>query len=154
MNTFVSTKLFDGFTCVFRQWRANDTHCKYLHGYGISFRLTFEGALDYRNWVWDFGGMKRSKTKIDGMSASDWMKYMFDHTTILAEDDPALETFKTLEKQGVCQLRILPQVGAERFAEYIYQKLNPFILKETNNRVKIKQVEFFEHENNSACYIA
>ena len=154
MNTFISTKLFDGFTTVFRQWRADDTHCKYLHGYSISFRLTFEGALDYRNWVWDFGGMKRSKSKIDGLSASDWMKYMFDHTTILAKDDPALEIFKTLDKQGVCQLRILPQVGAEQFAKYIYQKLNPFIKEETNGRVKIKQVEFFEHEKNSAIFIA
>ncbi|MEA1874659.1 MAG: 6-carboxytetrahydropterin synthase [Bacteroidota bacterium] len=154
METFISTKRFDGFTTVFRQWRAENTHCKYLHGYGISFKLTFEGDLDYRNWVWDFGGMKRSEIKIDGMSASDWMKYIFDHTTILAEDDPTLETFKTLDKQGVCRLRILPQVGAERFAEYIYRKLNPFIQKETDNRVKIKQVEFFEHDKNSAIYIA
>lgn len=154
METFISTKRFDGFTTVFRQWRAENTHCKYLHGYGISFKLTFEGDLDYRNWVWDFGGMKRSEIKIDGMSASDWMKYIFDHTTILAEDDPTLETFKTLDKQGVCRLRILPQVGAERFAEYIYRKLNPFIQKETDNRVKIKQVEFFEHDKNAAIYIA
>jgi 6-pyruvoyl-tetrahydropterin synthase len=38
-----------------------------LHGYGISFKVTFEGELDDRNWVWDFGGMKRAKTLIDGM---------------------------------------------------------------------------------------
>ena len=39
MAKFQSTKLFDGFSCVFRQWRAEDTHCKYLHGYAISFRI-------------------------------------------------------------------------------------------------------------------
>ncbi|MFO7880848.1 MAG: 6-pyruvoyl trahydropterin synthase family protein [Bacteroidota bacterium] len=153
MARYTSTKLFDGFTCVFRQWRAEDTDCKYLHGYGISFRLYFEGDLDYRNWVWDFGGMKRSRVKIDGMSSKAWMDYMFDHTTILAEDDPELETFNELDKKGVVQLRILPQVGAERFAEFIWQKLNPFVEEETNGRVRISKVEFFEHEKNSAVFI-
>ncbi|MFW6302608.1 MAG: 6-pyruvoyl trahydropterin synthase family protein [Bacteroidales bacterium] len=153
MANFQSTKLHEGFTCVFRQWRAEDTHCKYLHGYAISFRLYFEGELDKRNWVWDFGGMKRSKGKIDGLSPKDWMGYMFDHTTILAEDDPELETFKELDRKGVVQLRVLPQTGAERFAEYIWQKLNPFIQTETDGRVRISKVEFFEHEKNSAIYL-
>ncbi len=153
MANFQSTKLHEGFTCVFRQWRAEDTHCKYLHGYAISFRLYFEGELDKRNWVWDFGGMKRSRGKIDGLSPKDWMDYMFDHTTILAEDDPELETFKELDRKGVVQLRVLPQTGAERFAEYIWQKLNPFIQTETDGRVRISKVEFFEHEKNSAIYL-
>jgi 6-pyruvoyltetrahydropterin/6-carboxytetrahydropterin synthase len=153
MARFQSTKHFDGFTCVFRQWRAEDTHCKYLHGYGISFRLHFEGDLDHRNWVWDFGGMKRSKEKNDGMSAKAWMDYMFDHTTILAEDDPELETFKELDRNGVVQLRVLPQTGAERFAEYIWHKLNPFVQAETDGRVRISKVEFFEHEKNSGIYL-
>ena len=42
---FKSTKLFDGFSCCFRQWKAETTHCKYLHGYGVSFRVTFEGQV-------------------------------------------------------------------------------------------------------------
>ena len=35
------------------------------------FKVWFEGELDERNWVWDFGGMKRAKTEIDGMSPKD-----------------------------------------------------------------------------------
>ena len=62
MGKFQSTKVFDGFSCVFRQWKAETTHCKYVHGYGVSFKVWFEGELDERNWVWDFGGMKRAKT--------------------------------------------------------------------------------------------
>ena len=154
MSKFQSTKLFSGYSCVFRQWKATDTHCRFLHGYGISFRVYFEGNLDYRNWVWDFGGMKRAKGNIDGMLPNEWMDYMFDHTTIIAEDDPKLEHFKALDKDGVVQLRILPNVGAERFAEFIYTKLNPFIHIETQGRVKIQKVEFFEHDKNSAIYIA
>ena len=49
METFKSTKLFDGFSTCFRQWRAEDTHCKFLHGYAVSFRVWFKGELDERN---------------------------------------------------------------------------------------------------------
>jgi hypothetical protein len=80
------------------------------------------------------------------------MDYMLDHTTIMAEDDPLLDTFKTLDATGAVQLRILPATGAERFAEYFYNKLNTFIKKETNGRVKVVQVEFREHEKNTAFY--
>ena len=90
MGKFQSSKVFDGFSTVFRQWKATTTHCRFVHGYGISFKVYFEGDLDERNWVWDFGGMKRAKTKIDGKSPKEWMDYMFDHTLVIAEEDRAL----------------------------------------------------------------
>ena len=96
MAKFTSTKVFDGFSTVFRQWKAEDTHCRFLHGYGVSFKLWFEGQLDNRNWVWDFGGMKRAKGKIDGRSPKEWMDYMFDHTLVLASDDPHKDKFEKL----------------------------------------------------------
>ena len=149
---FKSTKLFDGFSCCFRQWKAETTHCKFLHGYGVSFRVTFDGMLDYRNWVWDFGGMKRAKTQIDGMSPKEWMNHMFDHTVIIAEDDPELPTFYEMDKKGIIQLRIVPDTGAEKFAEFIFKKLNTFVRTETNERVHVKRVEFMEHNKNTAIY--
>jgi len=152
MSKFQSTKLFDGFSCVFRQWKAESTHCKFLHGYGVSFRVWFEGELDERNWVWDFGGMKRAKGTIDGMNPKAWMDYMFDHTTIITEDDPGLGGFKTMDNLGIIQLRVIPAVGAEQFAKYIYEKLNTFIQEETEGRVKIARVEFMEHAKNTAIY--
>jgi len=152
MSKFQSTKLFDGYSCVFRQWKAEGTHCRFLHGYGVSFRVWFEGELDERNWVWDFGGMKRAKGTIDGMNPKEWMDYTFDHTTIIAIDDPFINAFKQMETAGVAQIRILPAVGAEQFAKYIFEKLNTFIQEETNNRVKIVRVEFMENNKNSAIY--
>ena len=149
---YKSTKLFDGFSCCFRQWKAEDTHCRFLHGYGVSFRVTFEGELDHRNWVWDFGGMKRAKTLIDGMQPKAWMDHMFDHTVIVAEDDPRLETFQAMEVMNIIQLRIIKATGAEKFAEFIFHKLNDFVKTETNDRVKVAQVEFMEHGKNTAIY--
>ena len=149
---FQSTKIFDGFSTVFRQWRADGTHCQFLHGYGVSFKITFVGELDEKNWVWDFGGMKRAKGTIDGMNPKAWMDFMFDHTYIIAEDDPFLPLAKEMDKGGIVQLRVIPATGAEQFAKYIYDKVNEFVLKETNNRVRVTQVEFKEHNKNSAIY--
>jgi 6-pyruvoyltetrahydropterin/6-carboxytetrahydropterin synthase len=152
MGKYQSTKLFDGFSCVFRQWRAEGTHCKYIHGYGVSFRVWFEGELDERNWVWDFGGMKRAKGTIDGMNPKAWMDYMFDHTMIIAEDDPFIESFRLMGQAGAAQVRILPAVGAEKFAEYIYNKLQAFVSEETGGRVSVVRVEFLENGRNTAIY--
>ena len=152
MSTFKSTKLFDGYSTVFRQWKAEGTHCKFLHGYAVSFRVWFEGELDERNWVWDFGGMKRAKNTIDGKSPKDYFSWLLDHTMVVAEDDPFLESFKRMDEAGVVQLRILPATGCERFAEYLYKVINEFLAKETNGRVKAVKVEVYEHERNSASY--
>ena len=149
---FQSTKVFDGFSCCFSQWRAETTHCKYLHGYGVSFKVKFEGDLDHRNWVWDFGGMKRAKTKIDGLSPKAWMDHMFDHTVIIADDDPHKEGFLEMDTIGVAQVRVVPATGAEKFAEYIFHKLNNFVKTETQERVRVVKVEFREHGKNAAIY--
>ena len=151
---FKSRKKFDGFSTCFRQWRADTTHCQYLHGYDVEFEVTFEGDLDHRNWVWDFGGMKRAKNLIDGRQPKAWMEYMFDHTVVVAEDDPAMADFVDLDARGIIQLRVTPAVGAEKFAEYLYHKLNDFVQLETEGRVKVVKVKFMENHKNSAIYAA
>ena len=128
MGKFQSSKVFDGFSTVFRQWKAETTHCRFVHGYGISFKVYFEGELDERNWVWDFGGMKR------------------------AEDDPWKDAFQQMGEANVAQVRIIPATGAEKFAEYIYTKLNSFVKSETVNRVRVTKVKFMEHGKNAAYY--
>jgi 6-pyruvoyltetrahydropterin/6-carboxytetrahydropterin synthase len=152
MSKFKSSKLYDGYSTVFRQWKADGTHCKFLHGYAISFRVWFEGELDEKNWVMDFGMAKRSISKIDGMNPKQWFDYLLDHTTIIAEDDPYLEQFKQMDDDGIIQLRILPYTGAERFAEYLFKKIDYFVLGETFGRVRVTKVEVFENDHNSASY--
>lgn len=152
MGTFQSSKLFDGYSTTFRQWKAEGTHCRFLHGYAISFRVWFAGELDHRNWVFDFGGMKRATNTIGGMMPKEWMAYMFDHTTIIADDDPALDLFKQMDASGLIQLRTLPDVGCEQFAKYLYDTLNIFLLAETKGRVSAVKVEVYEHDRNAASY--
>ena len=143
---YKSTKLFEGYSTAFRQWRAKHSHCQFVHGYALKFKVTFEGNLDELNWVCDFGCFKRNGIK-------DHMKYMFDHTSIVAKDDPELNSFKDLEDKGLIQLRILNHVGCEKFAEYVFNYINTKIFEETEGRVRVLKVESFEGgTNNSALY--
>ena len=146
MKEFRSTKLFKGYSTAFRQWRAKHSHCQFVHGYAMEFKVTFEGNLDELNWVCDFGCFKRNGIK-------EHMNYMFDHTTIVAKDDPELESFKDLASKGLIQLRILDHVGCEKFAEYVYDYINDKVFEETDGRVKVLKVESFEGgTENSAIY--
>ena len=146
---FRSTKRFSGFSCCFRQWRASHSHCQYLHGYAISFVVEFAGPLDHRNWVCDFGSFSYNGVK-------ERLKYLFDHTTIIAADDPHIEMFQELEYKGLVQLRVVEAVGAEKFAELVYNEISALLQKDLHatGRVYVSRVECFENENNSAIFIA
>jgi 6-pyruvoyltetrahydropterin/6-carboxytetrahydropterin synthase len=163
MGKFYSTKTYGndrGLSCCFRQWRATHSHCSLLHGYSIGIKLIFESdTLDSRNWVMDFGGLKLFK---------EWAEHMFDHTLVIAEDDPERETFEQLNAltggyndQGVVDLRIVEGVGCEMFAKICYDKMAELLeeMKQNkhsrypvNGNVRLVSAEVFEHDANSAIY--
>lgn len=145
MATFYSTKTFMGFPCTHRQWKA-EGHCRFVHGYSRSFHFEFAcKEFSEEMWVVDFGGLKEVKT---------WLDDMFDHTFLASEDDPHMQEFVKLDKIGVIQLRTLPNCGMEGTAEYVYQKVNAMIVKQTNGRAWVRKVEVRENEKNSAIYYA
>lgn len=144
---YYSTKNYDhneGLSCAFRQWRATHSHCRLIHGYALAVKFTFGcKKLDDRNWVQDFGGLKDIKK---------WLKHMFDHTLVVAEDDPEIERFRELEKNDIVDLRIIPAVGCEKFSEFIYNYVAKIIKDESQGRVWLDSVEVREHGANSAIY--
>ena len=145
--SYKSTKTYGndrGLSCCFRQWRA-DSHCNLIHGYSLGFRFTFEAReLDKRNWVYDFGDCKWIKKYLDEV---------FDHTLVIAEDDPELNIFKELHGKGLANLFTLKGVGCEKFAEHVYNYVSPKVYEDTKGRVSVYSVEVFEHGANSAIYI-
>ncbi len=144
-NMFRSYKEFNGYSTAFRQWRA-ESHCKYVHGYALRFKVWFEGELDERGWVIDFGCFKRNGVK-------DWLKNLFDHTTCVSADDPELELFEEMDDRGIIDLRVFPNgVGCEKFAEYVALYLQDIVDKETNGRVSVSKVQCWEHNDNMAEY--
>ena len=116
----------------------------------------------------DFGGLKAFK---------EWAEHMFDHTLIIAKDDPHLEMFQKMaelglqDSGGVCDLRLVEAVGCEKFAELAYRTMNEILLAyqcggvwhhpdgrifearySVGIDVRLRSVEVFEHEGNSAIY--
>jgi 6-pyruvoyltetrahydropterin/6-carboxytetrahydropterin synthase len=177
MAKYLSTKTYGndrGLSCCFRQWRSTHSHCSLLHGYSIGIKLIFESeTLDDRNWVMDFGGLKAFK---------EWSEYMFDHTLVIAEDDPHRAMFEKMaelglqDQGGVCDVRIVEGVGCEKFSELAYKTManilkafqagnSWFLVSEDGNTIKefkcrypvgqgvrLRSVEVFEHNANSAVY--
>lgn len=140
---FTSTKRFQGFPCTHRQWLA-DSHCKYIHGYSREFYFEFQSSeLTKEGWVVDFGGLKEVKK---------WLDDMFDHTFLASSNDPHMELFQEMDQKGIIQLRVLPNVGMEGTAEYVFQKVNEMIKAQTDERAWVSLVEVRENEKNSAIY--
>lgn len=144
---FRSTKAWtpeDGLACTFRQWRA-ESHCRFLHGYALGVELTFESdTLDVRNWVVDFGGLKGLKAMLE---------QNFDHKTVISADDPELAWFEDGARRGVLDLVVLPSVGCEKFAEYIFECAEQWLHDAGfSPRCRLTSVEVKEHGANSAIY--
>src|SRR5271156_1914433 len=134
----------EGLSCTFRQWQAGASHCRYLHGYALAFRFTFRAeTLDDRGWCIDFGGLKPLRA---------WLHETFDHTTLVAADDPELPTLTALDRQGLIQLRVLAAVGCEAFAAHAWEWANAFAREQTAGRVRVEAVEVAEHGGNTASY--
>ena len=129
-----------GHSCAFRQWKA-DSHCNLIHGYALGFEITFEATdLDERNWVIDFGDLGILK---------QYLKETFDHTCIVAIDDPLMLSFVKMGQQNLINLKVMDNVGCEAFAENVFDFCYE---KFSSMRVDIKSVRVFEHGSNSAVF--
>ena len=142
-KSYTSTKTYRNLPCAHRQWK-NQGHCSFVHGYSREFIFHFASKeLDKHGWVVDFGGLKDLKV---------FLEHCFDHTLLLAEDDPLLEVFRDLESKGACDLRILESASIEYSAKFVYEFANGLIRKTTNQRAWCYRVEVRENDKNSAIY--
>ena len=142
---YLSTKTYgheEGLSCAFRQPLATHSHCSLIHGYSLSFKFTFGcKELDNKNWVVDFGGL---------IDLKKWLKDTFDHTLAVDAEDKQLSKFQQLEKDGLCNLKIMDGVGCEKFAEHAFDFADQLIQQKTENRCWVEEVEVREHGGNSA----
>lgn len=143
MGKFYSTKIIELGSAAFRQPKS-DTHCRFIHGYQLKAKIWFScNELDGNNWVFDFGGLKELRERL---------QRQFDHKCVITKDDPAKHVFKELERYGAVDLVVMDGVGIEKFAEYVFNEANTFVTYKSSNRVWVERVEVFEHELNSAIY--
>ena len=144
---FVSTKTYKDLGPVaYRQWRA-DSHCNLIHVYSLSFHFEFEAnTLDARNWVMDFGGLKPLKAQLE-----EW----FDHTLLVAKDDPLHDQLVNLGKLGLAKIVEVDKTGCEGLADFLYEYVNTIFLKDygEDKRVWCSKVEVRETEKNMAMRV-
>ncbi len=146
--TYISTKTYSqGFPVAYRQWRA-DSHCNVVHGYALSFHFEFTSEeLDVRNWVVDFGSLRPLKGLLE-----DW----FDHTLLVAEDDPKKEVLLALGEAGIAKITMVEKTGCEGLADFLYDYINTIFLKDqgyTDGRVWCTRVEVRETDSNMAMRV-
>lgn len=142
-----STKTYGherGFSCAFRQYGAK-SHCAKIHGYAISIHLDFAAfQLDDNNWVIDFGALNEVEDKL---------RELFDHTLLVAEDDPFFERLAVLDDIKVARVIPVPATGCEAFAKLAWNIVDRWLTDHSHKpRVWLHKVEIKEHGANGAIY--
>jgi 6-pyruvoyltetrahydropterin/6-carboxytetrahydropterin synthase len=145
---YLSTKTYGnerGLSCTSRQWAA-DSDCHLLHGYSFGFHFVFGAEqLDTRGWVLDFGRGGFGKIK-------SWLHEMFDHTLLIATDDPARPMLEALGAEGLARVRIVDGTSCERVAELTFKIADEIVRDATKGRCWVESVECSEHGSNSAIF--
>ena len=99
-----------------------------------------------RNWVVDFGSLKSLKAKLD-----EW----FDHTCLVALDDPEYKLFQMLHDKHLIKMVAVDRTGCEGLAEWLYSYVDEIWMPENGyaDRCRIVKVEVRETPSNSASYV-
>ncbi len=135
---YTSTKEYiDAFPCAYRQWKS-DSHCNLIHGYSFSMKFYFgTNDLDARNWAADYGGLKELKKILESQ---------FDHTLLVAEDDPEIELLKHLQSKNLAKLTILPRLGCESLADMLYKYVNGVYIPDMWGEAEAKRLWCYKVE--------
>jgi len=92
----------------------------------------------------DFGGLKSLKALLEDT---------FDHTLLVAEDDPEKEFLLELDTRGLAKVVIVPAAGCEKTAQIVYEIAEQWLIDAGfSPRVSLVAVEVSEHGANSAIY--
>ena len=164
---YISTKTYGpdlGLAVAYRQWRADRKSgkpqgepyprdeipgCCAVHGYALSFYFEFvSDTLDARNWVVDFGSLRPLKL---------FIQESFDHTMLVASDDPLHAEFVKWHELGLCKLVEVDATGCEALARFMLDYVNEIFLPEhypnsEDQTIRCRRVEVRETPSNSAYY--
>lgn len=145
------TKEFREYPAAHRQ-HAHRGHCRLIHGHSWTFRLEFTAQeLDENFFVVDFGRLKFLR---------EFFENNFDHTLLLNQDDPLLESLKA-DLHDSASITVVPNCGAEGLAVWVFTNVtilmgmvnDPYIQdRMTLGKLKLVSVTVFEDSNNSATY--
>ena len=139
-GTYSARKRWDDLSCVHRNWRGSE-RLRVLHGYARSIEVEFAATtLDSSGVVVDFSSMKAIKGLLEGQ---------FDHTVLVAHDDPLRSLFEQLRKDGAANVRFMDDPGLEGSALWVAENAAPIVDRETDGRVALTRIEVRESPKNA-----
>ena len=141
MNDMRVIKRLGGFPCCHRQWR-DVGHCSYLHGYDRFVEIEMEGPRDHRGWVVDFADLKVIRGALE---------HQYDHTTLIDEDDPHLDTFRQLNTSNVVDLRITDPT-MEGMVIWVRSMIEAWLTMAYPD-VRLVRVSCWENDKNAAQWV-
>jgi 6-pyruvoyl-tetrahydropterin synthase len=136
---FHMRKLFDNLPCCHRSW-ANHGKRFFLHGYARTFEVEFACAETEPDTgvVVDSGSLREIRVAL---------RYQFDHTTLIAVDDPQRDLFELLAERGVIDLRIMDHTGMEGSAAWVFDTADRIVGPATGGRVWVSRIKARESRN-------
>ncbi|OBG29952.1 hypothetical protein A5764_20510 [Mycobacterium sp. 852002-51057_SCH5723018] len=137
---FHARKLFENLPCCHRSW-SNPGKRFFLHGCERTFEIEFACA----DAEPDSGSVVDSAA-LDEVRAA--LRYQFDHTTLIAEDDPQRDLFELLAERGVVDLRIMDSTSMDGSAAWVFETAEHIVALATGGRVWVSRIEASESRNN------
>ena len=113
----------------------------FLHGYERTFEVEFACAETEPGT-----GLVVDRDSLKEVRAT--LRYQFDHTTLIAGDDPQRDLFELLAERGVIDLRIMDNTGMEGSAAWVFDTAERIIALATGGRVWVSRIEAHESRNN------
>ena len=94
----------------------------------------------------DFGGLRPLK---------DLLEEWFDHTLLVADDDPDREHLVKLGDLGLAKITQVEKTGCEGLATWLYEYINTIFLKDygEQHRIWCSKVEVRETDSNMAMKV-
>ena len=81
----------------------------------------------------------------------------FDHTLLVATDDPEIEWFREAQKRGIAKITEVEKTGCEGIADFLYEYINTILLPqygvEEAKRIWCCKVEVRETDSNMAMRV-
>jgi 6-pyruvoyltetrahydropterin/6-carboxytetrahydropterin synthase len=137
---FHMREVFDNLPCCHRSW-ANPGKRFFLHGYERTFEIEFAcaetepdtGLVLYPNAL---------------KEVQEVLRKQFDHTTLIAMNDPDRDLFELLADRGVIDLRVMENTGIGGSAAWVFDTVDSIVGKATRGRVWVSRIKARESDTN------
>ncbi|CAM4407499.1 6-pyruvoyl tetrahydropterin synthase [Mycobacterium basiliense] len=137
---FHLNKRFSDLPCCHRSWSRHDKRV-FLHGYELTFEIEFACTETETRT-----GLVVNNRCLNEVRAA--LQHQFDHTTLIAADDPQRNLFEQLAGEGVIDLRIMNATSMEGAAAWVFDTVEHIVAPATDGRVWVSRIAARESRNN------